>query len=316
MERKTEYFKSSDGRTDIYVSVWEPEEEPWAVLQIAHGMVEFIDRYDRFARVLAGQGILVAGSDHLGHGDSVVSKEDWGFFAEEDGNRKVLADLHTLQHRLRASYPGLPSFLIGHSMGSFLVRQYLHTYPEDSFAGVLILGTGMQPAWLISAGLAMSRLIGFFRGPRYRSPFLDRLTLGGNAKHFPDSRTPLDWLSRDGEIVDLYLADERNRFKFTTRAFTDMFTGIRSLYRKKNLEKMDTRTPVFIASGGDDPVGDMGKAVPLLARKYRELGFGDVTVKSYEGGRHELVNETNREEVDRDILDFIRDKARGQAGPL
>ena len=305
MERKTEYIDSSDGSTHLYVQIWEPDGPPRAVLQIAHGMVEFIDRYDRFARVLAGEGILVAGNDHLGHGGSVKSKDDWGFFAEKNGNRCVVEDMRSLQYLLRERYPSIPQFILGHSMGSFLVRQYLHTYPEDRFSGAIILGTGMQPAWLLSTGLILARIIRAVKGPRHRSRFLTKLSLGSNNKHFKPSRTPCDWLTRDQAIVDLYCADERNRFKFTASAFLDMFEGIRTLYSKKNLKKMDTRTPRLIASGSDDPVGSMGKAAPAYGRQLKALGFQDVTVKLYPGARHELVNETNHDQVDQDIISFV-----------
>lgn len=305
MDSKTEYIDSSDGSTHLYLRFWEPDEPPRAVLQIAHGMVEFIDRYDRFARVLAGEGILVAGNDHLGHGYSVASREDWGFFADKDGNRCVVEDMRSVQDLLRERWPGLPYFILGHSMGSFLVRQYLHTYPEDRFAGVIILGTGMQPRWLVSTGLALAKLIGAVRGDRHRSKWLTALSLGSNNKHFKPNRTPCDWLTRDEAIVDLYCADERNGFQFTAGAFVDMFTGMRTLYSKKNLARMDQRTPVLIASGRADPVGGMGQAAPAYGRQLKSFGFGDVTVKLYEGARHELINEINREEIDAEIIRFI-----------
>ncbi len=305
MERKTEYLDSSDGSTSLYVQVWEPEGPPRAVLLLAHGMVEFIDRYDRFARQLAGEGILVAGHDHLGHGASVTSKENWGYFADKKGNRCVLEDMRSVRDSFRQRYPDTPTFILGHSMGSFLVRQYLHTYPQDEFAGALILGTGVQPAWLIKGGLLMARLIKSVKGPRHRSPFLTKLSLGSNNKYFKPARTPCDWLTRDEGIVDLYVSDERNRFKFTASAFVDMFEGMATLNRKGNLDRMDRRTPVFIASGSEDPVGGMGKAAPAYGRQLEALGFTDITVKLYPGARHELVNETNHEEVDADILSFI-----------
>ncbi|NLA95758.1 MAG: alpha/beta hydrolase [Clostridiaceae bacterium] len=305
MERKTEYIDSSDGSTHLYVQIWNPDGPPRAVLQIAHGMVEFIDRYDRFARVLAGDGILVAGNDHLGHGESVESKEDWGFFAEKNGNRCVVEDMRSVQCMLREHYPSVPHFILGHSMGSFLVRQYLHTYPEDHFAGAIILGTGMQPAWHVATGSLMAKIIRAVRGPRHRSKFLTKLSLGSNNKYFKPNRTPCDWLTRDEAIVDLYCADERNRFKFTASAFADMFEGMKTLNSKKNLKRMDTHTPILIASGGDDPVGSMGKAAPAYGRQLEALGFQDVTVKLYPGARHELVNETNHHEIDADIMAFI-----------
>lgn len=305
MESKTEYMDSSDGSTHLYVRIWEPKGEPRALLQISHGMVEFIDRYDRFARALAEEGILVAGNDHLGHGQSVSSQEDWGFFADKNGNRCVLEDMRSVQYWLRDRYPNLPTFIMGHSMGSFLVRQYLHTFPEDQFAGVIILGTGMQPAWLVTTGLLLARLIRTFKGPRHRSRFLTKLSLGSNNKHFKPNRTPCDWLTRDEAIVDLYCADPRNRFQFTASAFADMFEGMKTLYSRRNLARMNTATPILIASGDQDPVGSMGKAAPAYGRQLQALGFDQVTVKLYEGARHELVNETCRDKVDSDLAAFI-----------
>ncbi|HZK29278.1 MAG TPA: alpha/beta hydrolase [Clostridia bacterium] len=305
MERKTEHLRSSDGKTDLYLQVWDPGDRPRAVLQIAHGMVEFIDRYDRFARALASEGILVAGHDHLGHGNSVTTKEDWGYFAKENGNRLVLEDMRAVRLMLKESYPDSPYFLMGHSMGSFLTRQYLHTFPDDSFAGIILTGTGMQPAWLVSTGLMLAKMIRALKGDRHRSQFLTNLSLGSNNKPFKPSRTPCDWLTRDESIVDAYVADERNQFMFTASAFVDMFEGIKTLNKKTNLARMNRHIPILIAGGGDDPVGAMGKAPLAYAKQLEELGLEDVTVKVYEGGRHELVNEVNYEEVYHDIASFI-----------
>ena len=306
MERKIDHLDSCDGHTSLHVQIWEPDGPPRALLQLAHGMVEFIDRYDRFAQVMAAQGILVAGNDHLGHGASVKSKEDWGFFAERGGNACLLEDMRSLYRRLEEDYPRLPHFILGHSMGSFLVRQYLHRYPQDKFTGVIIMGTGMQPAWLLFAGHSLARIIGKVKGPRYRSPLLTQLSLGNGNKYFKPNRTPFDFLSRDEAVVDLYCADERNQFMFTASAFADMFEGMRTLTRKKNLDRMDRRTPVLIVSGSEDPVGGMGRAAPAYARQLESLGFEDVRVKVYPGARHELINESNRQEVDADILAFIQ----------
>lgn len=306
MENYTERMASSDGKTSLYLRRWEPVEKPRATLQIAHGMVEFIDRYDRFARALADEGILVLGHDHLGHGNSVRSKEDWGFFAENNGNRCVIEDMRNVGQLLFEQYPDVPHFLMGHSMGSFLSRQYMHTFPDDTFAGVILLGTGMQPRWLVTLGSWIAGLIKSSKGSRHRSAFLTKLSLGSNNKYFKPNRTSCDWLTRDEAIVDRYVADERNQFMFTASAFHDMFYGMKTLYNKDNLRRMHVTTSVLIASGADDPVGQMGKAAPALGKQLESLGFTDVTVKVYEGARHELVNETNYEEVDRDIVSFIK----------
>lgn len=308
MERKIEYLDSCDGSTSIYVRFWEPEGPPKAVLQLVHGMVEFIDRYDRFARVLADQGILVAGHDQLGHGASVKTREDWGYFADKGGNRCLLEDIKSLRDRLGESYPGLPRFILGHSMGSFLVRQYLHSYPEDKFSGAIILGTGMQPAWLLFFGYWLARLIGAVKGSRHRSPLLTQMSLGNGNKYFKPNRTPFDFLTRDEAIVDLYCADDRNQFLFTAGAYADMFLGMRTLTRKRNLVRMDKELPILIASGTDDPVGAMGKGPPALARQLESLGFSHVRLKMYPAARHELINEINYQEVDADILAFIQDQ--------
>ncbi len=310
MIKKTEYYSSADGETDIYVAVWEPDDEPVAVLQIVHGMVEFIDRYDRLAGALAEQGILVAGHDHLGHGYSVRSKADWGYFADHNGNRCVLEDMRSLNQLLRNRYPETPLFMFGHSMGSFLTRQYLHVFPEDALDGVILSGVGMPPRALIGTALTLAKLLRSVQGKRRRSRLLTKMALGSNNRHFRPNRTPCDWLTRDESIVDLYVADERNQFYFTTTAFVDMFTGFYSLYSHKNLAKMDKRTPVFIAGGDHDPVGRMGKDAPKLQEQLRELGFGDVSMKLYEGARHEIVNEINNGEVDRDIAAFILSHTR------
>ena len=305
MMKKTEYYSSSDGKTDIYAAIWEPEGEPVALLQIAHGMVEFIDRYDRFAGVLADHGILVVGNDHLGHGFSVKSKDDWGYFADYRGNRCVLEDMRTLYGMLKNRYPDTPQFMMGHSMGSFLVRQYLHVYPTDKLDGIILTGVGMQPKALISVALFMAKVLRRIQGKRHRSQLLTTMTLGNNNRFFKPNRTPCDWLTRNEEIVDAYVSEERNQFKFTNGAFVDMFTGFSSLYKQKNLALMERETPVMIVGGDHDPVGDMGKAAPKLYEQFRDLGFDDVVMKQYENARHEVVNEINNDEVDRDIMDFI-----------
>ena len=169
----------------------------------------------------------------------------------------------------------------------------------------MLFRSGMQPAALVSTGMTFVKMIRAFKGPRYRSKFLTNLSLGSNNKPFKPNRTTCDWLTRDEAIVDAYVADERNQFMFTVSAFADMFEGIKTLYQKANLDKMNRDIPVLIASGADDPVGDMGKAAPAYGKQLEELGFKDVTVKLYEEGRHELVNELNYEEIYRDIASFI-----------
>ena len=267
MQNHTERIDSSDGRTSLYLRRWEPSGAPRAVVQIAHGMVEFIDRYDRFASVLADEGIVVYGHDHLGHGYSVVDKSDWGFFAENYGNRCVLEDMFTVQHLIRERHPDLPYFLLGHSMGSFLVRQYLHTFPEDRFSGVIILGTGMQPQWLLSLGYVISKLTKSIKGARHRSPFLTKLSLGSNNKFFKPNRTACDWLTRDEAIALLGKLSSDDAFR-------------------AQFEKDPATALQKIGFGADDVAAlpaDAKAALPLppkeqfgeALKEIREAGFSD-----------------------------------------
>lgn len=296
---------SSNGVDTLHIECWTPDGPPRAMLQIAHGMVEFIHRYDRFGQAMADAGILVVGNDHVGHGASVRSRDDWGYFADHDGDRVLLADLHAIQADMRRAHPELPTFLLGHSMGSFLVRQYLVTYPDDAFDGVIVMGTATQPKAAVALGQWLAELIAKIKGPRYRSSLLTGMALGRNNKPFEPARTPVDWLTRDEAIVDRYVVDDRNRFQFTASAYADMFRGMRRMTDPGELAKMDRATPILIVSGGDDPVGRMGKAVGTLKKQYDRLGMRDVSTRVYAGARHEILNELNHEEVTADLVAFI-----------
>lgn len=306
MVKKEEfYYDSSDNKTKIQGIRWIPENQTIiGILQIAHGMVEFIDRYDEFARVLAENGFLVVGNDHLGHGNSVLSKTDWGFFSEQNGAGVLLEDMYLLLNITKDIYPRIPYFLLGHSMGSFLTRQFITVYGNE-LQGAIIVGTGCQPYIFVKAGQLLSVIIAKFKGWRYRSGLIDYLALGSNNKRFEPGRTPKDWLSRDIKIVDAYLTDERNNFVFTLNAYKNMFDFILYLYDKRNLVQMPKALPLLIISGKDDPVGDFGKGVLKVYESFNTLGMEAVSLKLYEGYRHEIINETGREIVYNDILQWL-----------
>ncbi len=306
MVKKEEfYYDSSDNKTKIQGIRWIPENQTIiGILQIAHGMVEFIDRYDEFARVLAENGFLVVGNDHLGHGNSVLNKTDWGFFSEQNGAGVLLEDMHLLLNITKELYPRIPYFLLGHSMGSFLTRQFITVYGNE-LKGAIIVGTGCQPYIFVKAGQLLSVIIAKYKGWRYRSGLIDYLALGSNNKRFEPGRTPKDWLSRDKKIVDDYLADDRNNFVFTLNAYKNMFDFILYLYDKRNLVQMPKALPLLIISGKDDPVGDFGKGVLKVYESFNTLGMEAVSLKLYEGYRHEIINETGREIVYNDIIQWL-----------
>ncbi len=305
MANKVEfYYDSADMTTKIHAIKWVPDIEIKCILQIAHGMLEHIDRYDEFANAMADLGIVVSGNDHLGHGSSLINEESRGFFSEKEGNKVVIDDINKLNNILKEQYPDVPYFILGHSMGSFLVRQYITIY-NSGINGVIIVGTGHQPYALLKIGLIITKLIATFKGWRYRSKFVNNLAIGNNNKKFQPSRTNVDWLSRDEKIVDEYIKDKRINFIFTLNSYYNMFKGILTLYDDDNLKKMFKDLPIILLSGDKDPVGNFGKDIVMLYNKYKKLGIKDVSYVLYNEDRHEILNELDREIVYKDIGDWI-----------
>ena len=298
------YFTSTSGTTKIHAVRYIPDGEIKAILQIAHGMVEYIERYEAFALFLASKGFLVTGNDHLGHGKSIRSKEEWGYFAKEDGNRAVYYDMYQLTQITKEKYPNLPYFLLGHSMGSFYTRQYLCEFGNE-LQGVIIMGTGCQPLALVQIGRFLTRFISLFKGWNYRSDFINNMAFGSYNKQFEPARTSKDWLTKDAAIVDKYVSDECCNFVFTLNAYYNMFTGISRLYNKKLLSNMPKELPVFFVAGEDDPVGDYGKGVRKAVTMFKEIGMKHVSLKLYPTDRHEILNETDREQVYDDLYCWL-----------
>lgn len=305
MKKEEFYFTSSCTDTKIHAVEYKPEGEVAAILQISHGMVEFIERYEHFAKFMNENGILVVGNDHLGHGKSVNSKEDYGYFCKENGNGVLIKDLYRLTEITKEKYPNVAYFLLGHSMGSFYARQYLFEY-GSSLDGAIIMGTGFQPKILVKLGKLLAKTLAAFKGWRYRSEFVNNMAFGSYNKHFKPARTKMDWLSKDEKNVDDYLADERCTFIFTLNGYYNMFAGIERLYDKTLLNKMPKDLPVFFVSGSEDPVGEFSKGVKRAYRSFKDVGMKNVSIKLYEKGRHEILNDTEKDEVYRDILEFIK----------
>lgn len=304
MIKKEHAFLSADGKTEIAYTLWIPDGQPKAILQIAHGMVEFIDRYDRFASVLAEQGWLVVGNDHLGHGRSVVNEAALGYFARPHGEEVVITDMHTLRTRISADYPTLPYFLLGHSMGSFMTRAYIQEH-GNGLAGAIIMGTGSQPAFLPYVARCLCGCIALFKGWKHRSAFIDSLAFSGNNKAFEPARTPRDWLTRDEAIVDAYNAHPWNNYRFTLNGFDGLFRAITKAQSKTRIAMIPKDLPLLVISGGSDPVGGTGAGVKQAYDALKAAGIRDVELKLYPEARHEILNEINRDEVDADILAWL-----------
>ncbi len=298
------YYPSSDKKTQIHGIVWAPEQPPKAVLQICHGMVEYIDRYDEFARYAASRGYYVVGNDHLGHGASVVSDDQHGYFAHPNGNECVIADIHRLRTMVQKKYPDLPYFILGHSMGSFLTRQYIQIHGKG-LAGAIIMGTGSQPDIVLHIGKLICRTIAQFRGWHYRSAFVDGMAFGGYNKQFEPARTPNDWLTKDTAIIDACIGNPWSTFRFTVNAYYHMFRGIQYIQKPVHIEQIPKDLPLLFVAGGDDPVGNNGKSVIKVYKEYKKAGIKNVKIKLYPNDRHEILNETDRDVVYEDLLYWL-----------
>ncbi len=301
------YFQSSTGRTSIHALKCVPDGKPRAVVQIAHGIAEHIDRYRPFMEFLANNGFVIAGNDHLGHGKSIRVPEEQGFFAEKDGWWRVVDDMDKLHDIMSKEYPGLPYVLFGHSMGSFLTRTYLIKHP-DKYDGVILSGTGHQSPALVLGGNAAATVMAKLNGAMGDGAKLDSLAFGTYLNKIENPRTKFDWLSRDSEQVDKYIADPLCGFVGKISLYRDMMQGIKFITDKKNIAQMNKEKPVYFMSGDGDPVGDYGKGVERAYKAFCDAGLHDVFMRLYPGGRHEMLNETNKEQVYQDILNWLNEK--------
>lgn len=298
------FFRSCNEKTQIHCIEWLPEGEPRAVVQIAHGISSHVARFEPLAAFLCGHGIAVVGGDHLGHGESLDSEEDRLFFGENSGWELVLGDMRQLTGLIHQRHPGKPLFLLGHSMGSFLSRGYVIRF-ADGIDGLILSGTGQQSSTLVRAALKLAETEIRLHGARYRSESLQKLVFGQYNRGFEPARTGYEWLTRDEAVVDRYVADPACGGTPTVGLFRDMMHGIELMSRKKNLRRMNKAMPVFFFAGDKDPVGERGRGVLRSYMHFLDVGMEDVTLKLYAGGRHEMLNETNRDQVRRDILAWI-----------
>lgn len=302
---KTDFsYPSADGKNTVHAIEWKPEGEIKAILQISHGMTSHIGRWGRFAEYLNGFGILVTGNDHLGHGLTAKNAEDLGFFGHPDGNAHVIADLHELRRQTQEKYPGVPYFMLGHSMGSFLIRQYAMLH-GDGLAGVVVMGTGSQPGAVLAAGKAVCRVLALFAGWRHRSNLVNAMAFGSYTKAIPNARTHYDWLTKENAVVDAYLADPLCGYVFTLNGFYQMFSFIGFIQKKENIDRIPKDLPLLLVSGGADPVGDFGRGVETARDGFTAAGITDVEMILYPDDRHEILNETDGDKVREDIKNWM-----------
>ena len=301
---KEVYIPSTDGKNKLHVVIWEPNIQVIGVVQISHGMVEYIKRYDEFARYLNQYGILVVGNDHLGHGVTAKTDDDWGYFCSDNMSETVVEDLYKITCFAKKNYPDVPYFLFGHSMGSFMARRYIMTYGNE-LDGVIISGTGNQSGSVLKAGKIMVSLTKLFKGDRYRSRMLKNMFFSKFNARIPNVRTSNDWLTKDEAIVDKYNADKYCTYSFTVNGYRTLLEVLSFIQNENNIEKIPKNLPVFLIAGEEDPVGNYGKAVKNVYEIYEQAGIEDISIKLYKDDRHELINETDKEDIYEDIRGWM-----------
>lgn len=324
--KKEMYLKSTDKKNKLHVIIWEPDSNDKnavvqkadndvkiknaknikAILQISHGMIEYVERYEEFAQFFNANGILVIGNDHLGHGKTAASDENLGYFG--DGKSKtVVDDLYEVTKYAKETYgKAIPYFLFGHSMGSFMARRYLMTY-GNSLTGAIICGTGYTPGIVLTVGNICAKIMQLFKGEHYRSLFLKKIAFGSYNKRIPDVKTENDWLSRNTANVEKYNQDKYCTFLFTVNGYQTLFDVLKFIQKKENIVHIPDELPLFFIAGKEDPVGNYGAGVLKVVKQYKDNGIKNIQTKLYENDRHELTNEMNRNIVFRDILKWIEE---------
>lgn len=314
-ERETTFRLDTDPGVSLFVYRWEPPrgQSVKAVVQVAHGMAEHAARYVRFAAALNAAGYAVYAADHRGHGQS-VSVHDLGYFGDKGGLLRVVEDQERLRQRIAADHPGTPIVLFGHSMGSFIMRAYLYTHAPE-VAAAIFSGTRGGKIPLVAVGRIVARVERARLGPRGRSAILHAMSFGDYNRAFKPVRTESDWLSRDAAEVDKYCADLACGFTLTTQGWMDVLGLIMAIQRPGNVRKMPRDLPIYVFSGDQDPVGDRGAGVRATLELFAQAGQSRVTHRLYPGGRHEMLNETNRDEVQRDVIAWLDATLGGSAQP-
>ena len=307
MLHKNFTFRSDEG-TEIYVYVWMPDEKVVAkgIVQIAHGMAETGARYERFAKKLTDNGYIVYINDHRGHGKTAKTVDNLGYLAEEEGFQWLIEDLHKLTEIIQKENPKLPLFLLGHSMGSFVTQRYIMLYGMK-LKGAILSGSNGKQGIILNLAQLLAKFEVKKHGRRAKSEKLNKMSFGSYNKAFEPNRTEFDWLSKDKTEVDKYIDDPFCGSIFTGGFFYDFLTGLKETESQKNIRHVPKELPIYIFSGEKDPVGKNGKGVIKLFNTYKETGIKDVSYKLYKDGRHEMLNETNREEVMRDVIAWLDD---------
>lgn len=312
MTKKQYNFKSADGKSSIHGVRWMPDGEVLAVLQIVHGMVEYIERYEEFAKYLCDRGYVVVGHDHIGHGHSVSDKSELGVMLGKHPSDIMVEDIFSNYKLTKKEFADVPYYILGHSMGSYMLRKFLCVKANEvaDIQAAIIMGTGQEAAVTINAGLAVIDLLKFFRGPRYRSKFVQKLTYSAPYKAYDcyGKDYTKSWLSKNLENVEAYYHDEYCTYLFTLNGYRGLVEATKFDRKLTNVQKMRKDMPLLVVSGKDDPVGNLGKGTTMAYEAFVKAGISDASLKLYEGDRHEILNELDRAQVYEDLYNWMESK--------
>lgn len=309
-----EFFQTLDDGAEIFVTRCVPSGDVKGIVHLCHGMVEHIGRYAGLGAALAENGWLFSAHDMRGHGKTAARAEQngtgmFGMLAKKNGFERAALDARDCVQKLKADFPGKKVVLLGHSFGSFIAQYFIENYAAD-IDGCVLCGTAGPRIPLVTAGGALAGAIAMFRGNAHHSRLLQKMAFGSYNERIPDAKTGDDWLTRDAEAVARYREDDWCGFNPTASFYRDMMRGLRVIHADKNMRRIPSTLPVLIIYGGGDPVGGYGKTVEKLCAIYRKNGMTRVAVKEYPGARHELFNETNRKEVEDDLIAWLETVAR------
>lgn len=297
-------YPSRDGLHTIHAMKWQSDEaEPIGVLQLIHGMAEYIARYEETAVYFAKQGFIVVGDDHLGHGDTAKEYGDYGYFCRRDPVTVLVRDEHRLKKLVQKEYQGLPYFILGHSMGSLILRNYLCRY-GSGIDGAVICGTAHYGRGIIFAGKLLTGVMKLAGKSKNKSAFLDEVMFGAYNKR-TDKRTSFDWICSDEKVVDAYMNDPGCGFLFTVNGFDTLIGLVKELTRYSYLKNMPKDLPVLLIAGDEDPVGNYGKSVQTVYDAFLNLGMTKTQMKLYHGARHEILNEKQKTQVCEDVSHWL-----------
>lgn len=301
------FWLNGSDATPLYVNRWYAEQPPKAVVMVAHGMAEHSGRYARLGAALVAAGYELYAHDQRGHG-LTASRATLGHYADHDGWQLVVDDLACLNHHIRQQHPHAPIFLLAHSMGSYIGQAYLMQH-SCSLQGAILSGSNYQPPWLYRLARAIAHVERWRQGPTGRSALIDWLSFGSFNKAFKPNRSPFDWLSRDPEEVDKYVNDPLCGFRCSNQLWLDLLGGLLQITPPRNLAQIDSSLPLLVVGGERDPVSQ-GKRLQDLANALRQAGSRQVQLKIYPDARHELLNESNREQVTHDLIDWLEQALR------